>query len=90
MLGASFDTEAENRAFATAQSFGFPLLSDTGRSVGAAYEVVRPPEDPYPDYPRRIAYLIDPEGVIRESYAVTDVDGFADAVLSDLDRLRGG
>ena len=54
------------------------------RSVGQAYEVVRGPDEQYPDFPRRIAYLIDPEGVITKAYEVTDVAGFADEVLADL------
>ena len=84
MLGASFDTPAENLAFADAQSFGFRLLSDVDRTVGAVYEVVRPANAPYPDFPLRIAYLIDPEGVIRKAYEVTDTAGFAADVLTDL------
>ena len=87
MLGASFDTQDENRTFADAQSFGFRLLSDVDRAVGTAYEVVRPADAPYPDFPLRIAYLIDPDGVIRKSYEVTDTTGFAADVLSDLDAL---
>ncbi len=90
ILGASFDTPAENKAFADEQQFGYRLLSDTGRQVGAAYEVVRPPDDARPELPLRIAYLIDPEGVIRRSYEVTDTAGFAAAVLDDLGELRQG
>lgn len=88
MLGASFDTPAENRAFAEAEQFGFRLLSDTERAVGARYEVTRAEGDEYADYPRRVAYLIDPEGTIRRAYEVTDVEGFAAMVLADLDELR--
>ena len=89
MLGASFDTVEDNKAFADAQSFGFRLLCDVDRSVGEQYEVLRGTDDPYPDFPKRISYLIDPEGVIRRSYEVTDVDGHADEVLNDLAELQG-
>jgi peroxiredoxin Q/BCP len=89
VLGASFDTVEENKTFADAQSFGFPLLCDVDRSVGAQYEVVRGADEPYPDFPLRISYLIDPDGVIRRSYEVKDVDGHADAVLADLAALQG-
>lgn len=47
-------------------------------------------DDPYPDFPKRISYLIDPEGVIRRSYEVTDVDRHADEVLADLAALQEG
>ncbi len=87
-MGASFDTPEANRAFAAAETFDFPLLSDVDRRVGAAFEVVRGADEDYADFARRIAYLIDPDGVIRRAYEVTDVAGFATAVLDDLDRLR--
>ena len=90
MLGASFDTPEDNRAFAEAERFGYRLLSDVDRSVGAAYEAARPPDDPYASVPKRISYLIDPEGVIQRAYEVTDKAGHADEVLSDLATLRAG
>ena len=87
VLGASFDTPEENKAFADAQEFGFRLLSDVDRSVGSQYEVTKAPDEPYPDFPKRIAYLIDPDGVIHHSYEVKDVAGFATDVLTDLDAV---
>ena len=89
MLGASFDTPEENKAFADAQGFGYRLLSDVDRAVGTRYEVARDPGEQFAEFAQRIAYLIDPDGVIRKAYAVTDVNGFAAEVLADLDALRG-
>jgi peroxiredoxin len=86
ILGASFDTVDENRSFADAQEFPFRLLSDVDRSVGTAYEVVRPAGEQYADYPRRHSYLIAPSGLIHRAYDVTDVAAHADEVLSDLER----
>lgn len=88
ILGASFDTQAENLAFSDAQEFPFRLLSDTARSVGAAYEVTRSAHDQYAQYPRRYSYLIDPDGVIRRSYDVVDVAGHAAVVLADIRALQ--
>lgn len=88
VLGASFDTVEENRAFAEAQQFPFRLLSDVDQAVGRAYEVVRAPGHQYADYPDRLSYLIDPAGIIRRSYAVHDVAGHADAVIADLTALQ--
>jgi peroxiredoxin Q/BCP len=88
VIGASFDTVEEQKTFADAQSFGFRLLADTDRTVGAAYGAARGPDEQYPDFPKRISYLIDPDGVIRRAYEVTDVDGHADAVLADLEELQ--
>lgn len=84
ILGASFDTPEENRAFAEAQQFPFRLLSDVDRTVGKQYEVARPADDSYADYPMRVAYLIDPSGVIKRVYDVKDVSAHASEVLADL------
>ena len=56
--------------------------------MGALYGVVRPADDQYASYPRRYSYLIDPHGVIRRAYIVTDVAAHADEVLADLADLR--
>ena len=88
MLGASFDTVEETHAFAIAQQFPFRLLSDVDRTVGGRYHAVRAAGHQYADYPERISYLIDPDGVIRRSYAVHDVAGHAAAVIADLTELQ--
>lgn len=56
--------------------------------MGAEYEVTRPADDERANYAMRIAYLIDPEGVIRKAYEVTDVTGFAAEVLDDVQALQ--
>jgi thioredoxin-dependent peroxiredoxin len=89
VLGASFDTPEDNRAFRDGQQFGYALLSDVDRAVGGAYGATRPADDRYPAYPRRVSYLIDPEGVVRRAYEVSDTAGHADEVLADLDVLSG-
>jgi len=88
VLGASFDTPEENLQFAENEQFGFQLLSDIDRSVGAAYEVLRDPADDYAHFPKRISYLIDPDGVIQRAYDVTDVAAHAGDVLADLATLQ--
>jgi thioredoxin-dependent peroxiredoxin len=87
VLGASFDTVEDNRAFAETEHFGFRLLSDVDRKVGRAYEANRPDADPLASLPLRVSYLIDPAGVIRRSYTVSDTAGHAAEVLADLARL---
>lgn len=84
ILGVSFDSPEENRAFKQENDFPFSLLSDSDRSVGAAYEVLRDPSDKFVGYPRRISYLIDPDGMIVKSYEVSDPGGHGAAVLADL------
>ena len=88
ILGASYDTPGDNKIFADAQNFGFRLLSDVDRQVATAYDVVRPDGDPYPDFPKRMSFLIDPDGVIQRVYDVTDVAGHAGEVLDALGELQ--
>jgi peroxiredoxin Q/BCP len=87
IVGISFDTPAENAAFKEKFDLPFPLLSDENKAVGTAYQVLRASDDPFADFPQRISYLIDPEGVIQKAYAVTDPAGHATEVLADLTAL---
>ena len=88
ILGASYDTPEEARAFAEMNGLGFRLVCDVDRSVAAAYQVLRPPGDQYEHFPLRVSYLIDPDGVVRKAYVVADVRGHATDILDDLVRLQ--
>jgi len=46
--------------------------------------VLREPDDPYADYPKRIAYLIDPDGSIAAADEVTDPGGYGAEALATL------
>jgi peroxiredoxin len=59
------------------------LLSDHDEQVGVEYGARDPGTDKV-HFAKRIAYLIDPDGVIRKAYTVGDVNAFADEVLGDL------
>jgi len=89
ILGASFDDTEANKAFKEKFDYPFRLLSDWGEQVGVAYEV-RDPGDEKVKFAKRLAYLIDADGVIQKSYEVADVNAFAGEVLADLFELRGG
>ena len=83
LIGASFDTPEDNRAFAENNGFPFTLLSDVDRKVGQVYETKRSPEEQSPEYAKRRTYLIDPEGRIVRAYRVTDIPGHPGQVLED-------
>jgi peroxiredoxin Q/BCP len=89
LVGVSFDTQEDNRVFAEQNGFPFRLLSDVDREVGRLYETVRVPEEPTPQYAKRRTYLIDPEGVIRKAYRVTDIPAHPEQVLEDFRRISG-
>ena len=87
-MGASFDTVEEQKAFADTEGFGYALISDTDKAIGRSYHAEREPGEDYYDrgVPRRISYLIDPEGRIAAAYdlAGQDLDGHAVQVLADI------
>lgn len=89
VLGASFDSVEDNRAFAESNQFPFRLLSDSDRTTGAAYGTVKEPGEQYPEYSRRLTFLIDPSLTVRKVYEVADRAGHAGEVLRDLDALAG-
>ncbi len=70
IVGVSFDTPAENRAFAEAQAFPFPLLCDTTRSMGLAWGACASADARYPD---RITCIVDEAGRIAWAEKVTDI-----------------
>lgn len=45
---------------------------------------MRDPEEQYADYPKRIAYLIDPDGKVAAAEEVSDPGGFGPHALSML------
>lgn len=90
VIGASFDSVNEQKKFAEEQNFPYTLISDPNRTVGKDYDAIRQPGEKYAEYgmPRRISYLISPEGKIAKVYSVEadglDLDAHAEAVLGDI------
>ena len=88
VIGASFDTVEEQRAFADTEGFEYPLISDADKAIGRLYHAEREPGEDYYDWgvPRRITYLIDPEGLIAAAYDLSgqDLAGHAAQVLADI------
>ncbi len=81
VLGISFDTEEENRAFAEKFDFPFKLLCDVDRKVGLAYGAA---DSKDAGYAKRISYLIDGEGRIQRAYPKVKPDEHLDQILTDL------
>ncbi len=90
VLGASFDTVEEQKAFAVEQDFGFRLLSDPDRVMGRAYAAARPAADPLAAFPYRYTYLVSPEGTVAAAYDLGSspaLDQHAAQVLADIEAL---
>ena len=89
-MGASFDTVEEQKAFADNESFPFRLLADPAHVAGAAYEAARPADHKAAGWPRRVSYLINPDGLIAKSYDFgdsPDLSEHAQEVLNDINNL---
>jgi len=69
ILGASFDSVAENAAFAKKFDYPFRLLSDTERKIGMAYGAC---DSPAASSAKRISYVIGPDGTIRHAFPKVD------------------
>lgn len=61
ILGVSFDSAAQNRAFSKKHSFTFPLLCDTDRNLSMDYGACEHEDQ---GFARRIGVIIDGDGVI--------------------------
>lgn len=82
IYGVSFDTQAENKAFAEKFSFNFPLLCDTERKMGLAYGAADEPGTG--GYARRIGVVIGPDGVVKEYLPKVDAASYPSDVLARL------
>jgi len=80
ILGVSFDTAAENKAFAEKFSFTFPLLCDTDRAIGTAYGANADPQKGA----QRVGVVIDRDGKIKEWHARVDARAWPAEVLKTL------
>ena len=69
----SFDTPAENRAFAEKFHFGYPLLCDVDRSMGVAYGAAASPSAANA---QRVGVIVGPDGRVREWHAKVDARAF--------------
>ncbi len=81
VFGISFDDPATNRAFAAKHGFDFPLLSDTRRELALAVGAADSPRDAYP---RRVTFVISPEGLVEQATATPDPAGQADRLAGQL------
>jgi peroxiredoxin Q/BCP len=80
VLGISFDPPERNAQFVAEQSFPFRLLSDDGTlavAVGAA-------DSSGQKTPRRVSYLVGPDGKVLRAYDEVKPATHAEQVLADV------
>lgn len=62
-------------------------MSDIDRGIGRAYGVARGPDEQYPDFPKRMTFLINPDGLIVKIYEVADAGAHPEVVLEELRQI---
>ena len=78
----SFDTAAENAAFAEKFNFPFPLLCDRDRTMGLAYGAASEPGTG--GYAGRAGVIINPEGLVEFYAPRVDAAGFPQQALDHI------
>jgi peroxiredoxin Q/BCP len=81
IFGVSFDTEAENRAFAEKFDFNYPLLCDTDRSMGLAYGACDAADA---GCAKRISIVIDADGNVEQVIDPVDAGTHPETLLASL------
>lgn len=79
VLGVSFDTVEENRHFAEKFKFPYPLLSDPTRAMGVQYGAADTTQS---GNAKRVAYIIGPDGKVRNVFPKANTSTFATDVLA--------
>jgi peroxiredoxin Q/BCP len=80
VFGVSPDDQASHQRWTEKISLNFPLLVDSDGAISKAYGV------PWTEYnqPRRVTFLIDPEGKIQRTWEKVDVRIHAAEVLEEI------
>jgi thioredoxin-dependent peroxiredoxin len=84
ILGASFDSVAQNKAFADKNRLPFPLLCDTNRVLGKLYGAGES------GLASRITYIIDESGIITHTFPRVSPSTHAREVLALLQATAAG
>ena len=90
VLGVSKDSLKSHRSVCAKQGFQFELVSDADETICNAFGVIQPKKLYGREYIGivRSTFLIDPDGVIRQTWQPVKVPGHAQAVLDALKALQ--
>jgi peroxiredoxin Q/BCP len=81
VLGVSADTVSSHLDFSRAYTLPFPIISDANKKIAQVYRAGG-------FLPRRVSYLINPEGKIAKVYDKVSPADHAAEVLRDLAELK--
>ena len=82
VVGISADDAESHAAFCGSEALSYPLLSDPGGAVSKAYGSWIPP------FSQRHTFLIDPDGVLRQTWLAVRPLGHSQEVLQALQSLQ--
>ncbi len=83
VLGVNVDDSRSHQAFSTKHRLNFPLLADTTKKVTKAYGALA-----FYRLPRRMTFVIDPEGKIRKIFSHVNPLNHAEELLAVLKELQ--
>jgi thioredoxin-dependent peroxiredoxin len=83
VVGLSADDVASHKAFCNKFGFTIELLADPETKLLSALGVPRKESGSW----QRTTFLVDPQGVVRKTYAKVDPNGHERALLSDIKAL---
>lgn len=86
VVGLSEDDVASHKAFCKKHSFTIELLSDPEKKLLAALGVAQS-EWKGTMFWERSTFLVDPQGVVRKTYAKVDPNGHEQTLLADIGAL---
>jgi peroxiredoxin Q/BCP len=82
VVGISADDPESHAAFCGSEDLSYPLLSDPGGAVSKAYGSWIPP------FSQRHTFLIDPDGVLRQTWLAVRPLGHSQEVLQALQSFQ--
>ncbi|MDQ3039075.1 MAG: peroxiredoxin [Pseudomonadota bacterium] len=90
ILGVSRDSVRSHQNFTAKQGYRFELVSDPDETLCKAFDVIKPKKLYGREYigVERTTFLIDPTGVICQTWRAVKVPGHAQAVLDALQAAK--
>lgn len=85
VVGISVDTVSSHAEFAQKHRLAFPLLADSQGAVAEAYGVLF--DLGVLQAAKRATFIIDPQGVVAQTYSHVNPDGHSQLLIQDLKKL---
>ena len=81
VIGVSVDSDERHEEFRRECGLRFPLVSDEGGALAGSLDLLKQYGD-HGTFAKRVTYLLDADGTIRQVWDVTDAGEHPDEVLS--------